>query len=169
VKGTRVTTVVIVSVLAVVAMLGVLYGVPSGRQARREGLRVFRLARNATGIYPVPTLRVRTWSAARSALVVELYESGRVVVSGRGDPFERHLTPMVAGEILEAARAALGDFSSDGCGTQRGGVSSELYLLIDGRWFGSVCRDAVKWPRGSETKRLLEQLATEVAGLSERY
>jgi hypothetical protein len=169
VKGTRGTTVVIVIVLAAVATLGFLYGVPSGRQARRESLRVFRLARNAAGIYAVPALKLRMWSAARGALLVELYQSGRVVVSGRGDRFERQLTPMVAGEIFERGRAALGDFSSDGCGTQRGGASSELYLLVDGRWVGSVCRDAAEWPRGSETKRLLEQLASEVAGLSGRF
>jgi hypothetical protein len=168
VTGTRGTTVGIVMVLAAVATLGFLYGVPSGRQARRESLRVFRLARNATGIFAMPTLKVKTWSAARGALAVDLYESGRVVVSGRGDPFERHLTPMVAEEILETARAALGDFNSDGCGAERGGVSSELYVLIDGLWSGATCRNAVKWPRGSETKRLLERLATEVAGLSNR-
>jgi hypothetical protein len=169
VKGTRVSTVVIVIVLAVVAMLGFLYGVPSGRQARRESLRVFRLARNATGIYAVPALKMRLSSAARGALVVDVYESGRVVVSGRGDPFVRHLAPMLVGEILESAEAALGDFSSEGCGAERGGGSSELYLLLDGRWFGSVCRDAVEWPRGPETKRLLEQLAREIAGLSNRF
>jgi hypothetical protein len=169
VKGTRGTTAVIVIVLAAVATLGFLYGVPSGRQARRESLRVFRLARNATGIYAVPALKMKTWNAARGALVVELYESGRVVVSGRGDPFERRLAPKLVGEILERARAAFGDFSSEGCATKPGGVSSELYLLVDGRWFGNVCRDAAEWPRGSETKQLLEQLSSEIAGLSGRF
>ena len=150
-------------------MLTFLYGVPSGREIRRESLRVLRLAGNVTGIHAVPALKMTTWSAARGALVVEVYESGRVVVSGRGDSFERSLPPIVIGEILERGRAALGDFNSDGCGTERGGVSSELYLLLDGRWFGSVCRDASEWPRGSETERLLEQLATAVTGLSNRF
>lgn len=158
-----------VIVLAVIAMLGFLYGVPAGRHARRESVRVFRLVGNATGIYVLPALRVRTWSPARGPLLVELYESGRVVVSGRGDAFERRLPPTLVAEILENARAAFGDFSSEGCGTKPGGVRSELYLLVDGRWFGNVCRDAAAWPRGSETKELLEQLSREIAGLSGRF
>jgi hypothetical protein len=160
---------VIVIAFGAIAMLTFLYGVPSGREIRRESVRVLRLAGNATGIHAVPALKVTTWSAARGALAVEVYESGRVVVSGRGDPFERSLAPIVTGEILERGRAALGDFNSDGCGTERGGVSSELYLLLDGRWFGSVCRDAARWPRGAETRQLLEQLARDVAGLSGRF
>src|SRR5512132_2370550 len=133
VRHGRASVLVLLIVVVAIATLGFLYGVPSGRHVRRESLRIFRLAGNITGIYRIPVLTLRTWSPARGALLVELYESGRVVVSGRGDPFERQLTPAVAGEMFEKGRAAFGDFSSDGCGTERGGISSELYLLLDGR------------------------------------
>lgn len=168
VKSARAITTVLVLVVVGIAVLGLLYGLPTGRQARRESLRVLRLARNATGIYALPVLTVRMWSASRGALLVEMYQSGRVVVSGRGNAFERQLTPAIAGEIFGIGTAALADFSSDGCGTEPRGVSADLYLLLDGRWVGSLCRDASDWPRGFETKRLLEQLAREVPELSGR-
>ena len=166
---TRFVALAVIIVLVGVIILGFLYAVPYGRGVRRESLRVFRLALNATGVYARPAISMKLWSPTRGVLLVDVYESGRVMVSGRGDAFERTLSPMISGEIFETARAALGDFSSDGCGTERGGVTAELYLLLDGRWVGSVCRDASDWPRGHETKRLLDQLANQVAGLSGRF
>jgi hypothetical protein len=165
VKFTRSAAAVIVLLLVTVTALTFLYGVPSGRRARREALRVFRLAGNATGLHPLPVLTLRMWGGdLKSVLLVEVYESGRVVVSGRGDRIERHLTREAAESIIETGKAALGDFSAAGCGTQRGGLSSELYVLIDGKRIGSICRDASKWPRGSETRRLLADIERYLPG-----
>jgi hypothetical protein len=55
-KARRSAAGVIVVLLTIVAAISFLYGVPSGRQIRRETLRIFRLMRNATGIHPVPVL-----------------------------------------------------------------------------------------------------------------
>lgn len=168
-KSTRPTAFILVIVPVGVAILGFLYAVPYGRDMRRESVRVFRVAGNVTGIYTTPIVKLRTRTAARGALSVEVYESGRVVVSGRGTAFEAQLAPQVAREIFETARLALGDFSANGCGTSPGGIASDLYLLLDGRRVGSTCREAAEWPQGSETKRLLEQLANQVPGLSNRF
>ena len=156
-------------VLAVAAALAFLYAVPSGRTVRREALRALRRAGNITGLHPLPILRVKTWTGRRGVLLIEVYESGRTVVSGRGDSIDAQLTPDAARAVIESGRLALGDFSGDGCGTMRGGVSAELYVLIDGAWVGSVCRDASEWPRGAETRRLLDQLGSHVAGLPDRW
>ncbi len=156
---------VIVLVLVTVTALTFLYGVPSGRRARREAVRVFRLAGNATGIHPLPALTLRMWGGdLKGVLLVEVYESGRVVVSGRGERIERQLTRETAESILQTGKAAFGDFSAAGCGTQPGGLSSELYVLVDGRRMGSTCRDASRWPRGSETRRLLADIERYLPG-----
>ena len=157
-------------VLATVATLAFLYAVPSGRRARRETLRALRLARNATGIYPLPGLTVKMWDGTpQGLLLVEVYESGRLVVSGRGKRIERQLTPDAAEGIIESGKAALGDFSAHGCGAKPGGLNSALYVLIDGGWAGSVCRDAAGPPRGFETKRLLAEIESHVAGVFGKF
>lgn len=166
----RPVTALIVVVFATVAALAFLYGVPSGRKARRETLRAFRVARNATGIYPLPVLTLKMWNGMpEGVLLVEVYESGRLVVSGRGKTIERQLTPDAVERIIQSGMAALGDFSSHGCGTRVGGRNSALYVLIDGAWAGSVCRDASDRPEGLETKRLLAEIDSHVAGVFDKF
>jgi len=99
-------------------------------------------------------------------LLVDVYESGRLSVSDRGERIERQLTPDAAERLIESGKAALGDFNSRGCSTKPGGLNSALYVLIDGAWAGRVCRDAsADWPSGLETKRLLAEIESHVAGV----
>lgn len=160
---------VLVTLLAIVAGIAFLYTVSYGRRLRHQGVRVARLARNATGIYPTPALKFKTRGERRGALLVEVYESGRVVVSGRGAPLDRQLTRAAAGEILETGKAAIEELSGAGCGTTHGGMTSELDLLLDGRWVGRACSDTAGLPQGPASKRLREQLTTNVPGLSVRF
>ena len=166
-KIRRSTTVVVGLVVTTLAILAFLYGAPSGRRARREALRAFRLSRNATGISPLPVVTVRLWKGSPPGLLlVEVYESGRLVVSGRGERINRQLTRDAAERMTETGTADLGDFSSSGCNTKPGGVNSALYVLIDGAWAGTICRDAsADWPAGSETKRLFSEIESHIAGL----
>jgi hypothetical protein len=60
-------------------------------------------------------------------------------------------------------------FSSDGCETERGGLNSELYLLRDGAWAGSICRNASDWPRGSETRRLFAEIESHFPGVFDEF
>jgi hypothetical protein len=160
------TTAVVALVVAVAVLLAFLYAVPSGRRARRETSRAFRLARNATGVYPIPVLTIKMWRGTRQGvLLIEVYESGRLVVSRYGERSERQLTRDVSARIVESGSLALGDFSSPGCDTERGGVNAELYLLRDGAWMGSICRDAPDWPSGFETKRLFAEIGSHVPGV----
>jgi hypothetical protein len=163
-------TAVVVVMVATGAILAFLYGVPSGRRARRETVRALRLARNTTGIYPLPMLTVRMWNGtAQGLLLVEVYASGRLVVSDRGERIERQLTRDAAERIIAIGKDALGDFSSRSCGTKPGGLNSALYVLIDGTWAGSVCRDVSDWPHGVETKRLLAEIESHVAGIFHKF
>ena len=161
------TTAVVALVVAMAVVLAFLYAVPSGRHARREALRAFRLGRNATGIYPLPVLTIKMWRGTRQGmLLVEVYESGRlVVVSRRGERIERQLTRDDSVRIVETGILALGDFSSLGCDTERGGLNSQLYVLRDGAWMGSICRDAPNRPPGSETRRLFAEIESHVPGV----
>lgn len=169
-KIPRTAMALVVFVLAAVAALAFLYGAPSGRRVRRESLRAFRLVRNATGIYPQPALTVTMWRGTPPAvLLVEVYESGRLVVSDRGKRRERQLSPDAAERLIEIGKAALGDFSRHACGTKPGGLNSALYVLIDGAWAGSVCRDASDRPDGFETKRLFAEIESHVAGVFGRF
>jgi hypothetical protein len=158
---------VVALVVAVAVALAFLYAVPSGRRARRETLRALRLGMNATGIYRVPVLTIKMWRGTRQGvLLVELYESGRlVVVSRRGERIERQLTRDESVRIVETGMLALGDFSSLGCDTDRGGLNAELYLLRDGAWTGSICRDAPNRPPGLETTRLFAEIESHVPGV----
>jgi len=166
---TRVPGLVLVTLLAGFAIVALLYTNSLGRRVRHQTVRVFRIARNATGISPLPSLKLKMRSAARDTLVVDVYESGRVVVLGRGDRFERQLTPAAAGEIFETGRKSLEEFDRAGCGTARGGTTAQLDVLLDGHWVGRVCPDAAEWPRGAATKRLLDRLTANVPGLSDRF
>lgn len=160
------TTAVVALVVAVAVLLTFLYAVPSGRRARRETSRAFRLARNAAGIYPIPVLTIKMWRGTRQGvLLIEVYESGRLVVSRQGERIERQVTRDVSARIVEMGKLALGDFSSRGCDTERGGVNAELYLLSDGAWMGSICRDAPDRPSGFETKRLFAEIGSHVPGV----
>jgi hypothetical protein len=160
------TTAVVALVVAVAVLFAFLYAVPSGRRARRETSRAFRLARNATRVYPIPVLTIKMWRGTRQGvLLIEVYESGRLVVSRHGERIERQLTRDVSARIVETGKLAFGDFSSLGCDTERGGVNAELYLLRDGAWMGSICHDAPGWPRGFETKRLLAEIGSHVPGV----
>jgi len=153
-------------VVTVAVMLAFLYAVPSGRRARREASRAFRVVRNATGIYPVPVLTIKLWRGARQGvLLVELYESGRLVVSRRGERVERQLARDDSVRIVETGMLALGDFSSLGCNTERAGLNAELYLLRDGAWVGSICRDAPNRPPGFETRRLFAEIESQIPGV----
>jgi len=168
-KGTRLRGLALVTLLAIVASVAFLYAASYGRRLRHQGVRVLRLARNATGIYPVPSLKLKTQGEGRGALLVEVYESGRVVVSGRGNQLERQLTRTDAGAILETGKAAIEEFNGGGCGSKRGRITSELDLLLDGRWVGRACADAGELPSGPANKRLREELAKNVLGLSARF
>jgi hypothetical protein len=160
------TMAVVALAFAVTVVLAFLYAVPSGRHARRETLRAFRLARNATGLYPLPVLTIKMWrGTGQAAVLIEVYESGRLVVSRHGERIERQLTRDVLARIVETGKLALGDFSSLGCDTERGGVNAQLYLLSDGAWMGSICRDASAWPRGFDTKRLFTEIGRHVPGV----
>lgn len=124
--------------------------------------------RNAPGIYPVPILTVRMWNAVRQrTLLIEVYESGRVVALRHGERIERKLTPDAIAKVIESGNAALGDFSADGCGTTPGcqGFSSELYLLIKGVRVGSVCRDASDWPDGFQTRCMFSEIESHLPGI----
>ena len=166
---TSVRGLVLVTLLAIVAAVGFLYTVSYGRRLRHQGMRVVRLARNATGIYPSPSLKFKTRGERRGALLVEVYESGRVVVSGRGNRLDRQLTRAAAGEILVTGKAAIEELGGTGCGTTRGEITSELDLLLDGRWVGRACQDTAELPQGPASKRLVQELATNIPGLSGRF
>ena len=58
----------VIIVLVGVIILGFLYAVPYGRGVRRESLRVFRLALNATGVYARPAISMKLWSPTRGVL-----------------------------------------------------------------------------------------------------
>jgi hypothetical protein len=167
-KNTRTAVAVLVALLGVVAVLSFLYGVPSGRRVRRETVRAFRMARNFTGISPVPVLTVRMWnSASRRAVLIEVYDSGRVVAFRRGERIERTLPPEATATIIENGRVALGAFNIGDCGTvpDADGFNAELYLLIDGRRFGSLCRDASRWPDSVETRLLFSAIESHLPGI----
>jgi len=160
------TTAVVALVVALPVVLAFLYAVPTGRHVRRETLRAFRLARNATGMYPLPVLTIKMWRATgQAAVLVEVYESGRLVVSRHGERIERQLTRDVSARIVETGMLALGDFSSLGCDSQRAGLNAELYLLRDGALMGTICRDARNRPGGFETKRLFAEIESHVPGV----
>lgn len=161
------TMTVVALVVAAAVVLVFLYAVPSGRRARREALRVLRVGRNATGLYPVPVLTIKMWRGTQQGpLRIELYESGRLlVVSRHGERVERQLTRDESAGIVEAGMLAFGDFSSLGCDTERGGLNAELYLLKDGAWMGSICRDAPTRPHGFETKRLFMEIESHIPGV----
>jgi hypothetical protein len=158
-------SVVVVVLVAIIAAISFLYGVPSGRRVRRESLRAFRLGRNAVGIAPLPVVTVRMWNAERPrALRIEVYESGRVVALTDSERIERQLSPDAIADVVESARAALGDFNTGDCGTSPRdlGFSAELYLLIDGARVGSTCRDASKWPDTFGTRQLFSELEKHI-------
>lgn len=169
-KSRASTTAVAALVLALAVILAFLCSMPSGRRVRRETLRAFRLARNTTGVYPLPVVTIKMWRGARPrVLLVEVYESGRLVVSRPDQRIDRQLTRDGSARIVERGKVALGDFSSDGCETERGGLNSELYLLRDGAWAGSICRNASDWPRGFETRRLFAEIESYVPGVFDAF
>ena len=159
---TRYTGALLVLLLALVVILALAYGTRSGRRAVRQVSRVVRLARSATRIYPQPVLTLRMWSGAEGAAYrIQVFESGRFVVSGP-ESAERTLPNDTTVSLLELGRAALGDFNSEGCNTASGDRNADLYLLIDGEWRGSVCRRSLDWPRGAETRRLLDEISRQL-------
>jgi hypothetical protein len=165
-KNTRTAVALLVALLMVVAVLSFLYGVPSGRQVRRETVRAFRLARNFTRISPVPVLTLRMWNSARQiAVVIEVYDSGRVVAFRRGERIERTLPQQATLEIVENGGEALGAFNTGDCGTvpDADGFNAELHLLMDGRRIGSLCRDAPTWPDSVEARRLFSVIESHLS------
>ena len=162
VKATRSTLVVLIALLVVFAVIGVSLGTRSGRQAARQASRAVRLVRNATHIYPSSVLKLRIWDRHREFVFqLELFESGRLVVSGR-EGVEETLPTDTAERLFHLGTVALGDFSSRGCEPWRNGeMNADLYVLIDGEWNGSICRNSLDWPKGAgtETHRLLDQIS----------
>lgn len=160
-KTTRSTAAGLVVLLVVVAVLVLSFGTRSGRRAVRQVSRVARLTRNATQIYPSPVLMVKIWGGPReAAFQLEIFESGRLVVSGR-ENVEGTLSAETAQRLVELGIAALGDFNSQGCEPWRkGSMNAALYVLIGGGWRGSVCRNSLDWPKeaGAETHRLLNEI-----------
>jgi hypothetical protein len=151
-------TATVLFLLSLVVVLALAYGTRSGRRAVRQVSRVVRLARNATHIYPQPVLMLRIWSGAgKVAFRVQVFESGRLVVTGR-ESAERQLPDDTTTLLLEAGQEALADFNNDGCNVANGDRNAELYLMIDGQWMGTLCRNAVDWPRGAKTRRLLDEI-----------
>jgi hypothetical protein len=167
-KTTR-EAVLVFTVLGVIAALALAYSTPVGRQLARQVMRGARLASDATGVYvyPQPVVVMRIWGETReSAVRVEVYRSGRLVVTRR-DRSEVSLDPEVADGIIAAAELALGDFSAEGCNTSQGGINADLYLLVRGEWSGSVCHGAFDWPRGPKTRELLKDISGQLpAGMA---
>ena len=158
----RSITPVLVVVITTVAILALLYGTSGGRRGRREALRTIRLAGNITGIYPRPVLTVKIWRGTGDPVFrVEVYESGRLIISGR-ESTEVQLTRDAVERIVEIGKAALGDFGSGECSTVAGGVNAELYLMINGSWMGAICHDAPDWPRGPETAQLFAEIQSHL-------
>jgi hypothetical protein len=154
----------LVVLVASVAMLAFLYGTSAGRRGRRQALRVVRLAANLTQIYPLPVLTIKMWrGTGRPVLDVAVYESGRLIISGR-ESTQVQLSRDAVERIVEMGQAARGDFGSDECGTVAGGANAELYLLINGAWVGSICHDAPEWPGGTRTQQLLAEIQNHVPG-----
>ena len=160
-KPTRSSLVVLITLLVVFAVLAVSLGTRPGRQAARQASRAVRLVRNATQIYPSPVLTLRIWDRSRDLVFrLELFESGRLVVSGR-EGVEETLPADIAERLFHLGNVALGDFSSSGCEPWRNGeMNADLYVLIDGEWNGSICRNSFDWPKGAgtETHQLLDQI-----------
>jgi hypothetical protein len=104
---------------------------------------------------------LKIWGGPHEAVFrLEVFESGRLVVSGR-ENVERTLSADTAQRFFELGIAALGDFNSQGCEPWRkGSMNAALYVLIDGGWRGSVCRNSLDWPKeaGAETHRLLNEI-----------
>jgi hypothetical protein len=154
--------VVLITLLVVFAVVAVSLGTRSGREAARQASRAVRLVRNATHIYPSPVLTLRIWDRPRDfAFRLELFESGRLVVSGR-EGVEETLPSDTAERLFHLGTVALGDFSSRGCESWRNGdMNADLYVMIDGEWNGSICRNSLDWPQGAgtETHRLLDQVS----------
>ncbi len=161
-KATRATFVVLITLLVVFAVVAVSLGTRSGRQAARQASRAARLVRNATRIYPSPVLTLRIWDRPRDfAFRLELFESGRLVVSGR-DSVEGTVSTETAERLFELGTVALGDFNSRGCEPWRkGDVNADLYVMIDDEWRGSLCRNSLDWPKeaGADTHRLLGEIS----------
>ena len=107
----------------------------------------------------IVTVEVKIWRP-RSGFSIEIFESGRLVVSGR-ENVEGTLSAETAQRLVELGIAALGDFNSQGCEPWRkGSMNAALYALIGGGWRGSVCRNSLDWPKeaGAETHRLLNEI-----------
>jgi hypothetical protein len=103
---------------------------------------------------------LKIWRPPEAVFQLELFESGRLVVSGR-EEVEGTLSADTAQRLFELGSAALGDFSSQGCEPWRkGSMNAALYVLIDGGWRGSLCRNSLDWPKGAgaETQRLLNEI-----------
>ncbi len=159
-KTTRHTAAALLVLLIVVAILALSFGTRPGRRAVRQASRAARLVRNATHIYPSPVLMLRIWGGREGAFRLEVFESGRLIVSGR-ERVEATLSTDTAERLFELGTAALGDFSSRGCEPSRKGrMNAELYVLTDGGWNGSICRNSLDWPQGAgaETRRLLDEI-----------
>lgn len=157
-------------VVGMVIIVGLSYGTRSGRRAVRQVSGAVRLVRNTTQIYPPPILllRIRVRSdSAEARLEVKVFQSGRFVASGQ-ESVDRTLSAETTEKLFELGKAALGDFSSDGCDVASGTRSADLYLLIDGAWIGSVCRRSSKWPQGAETRRLLDQISRQLPDSTKR-
>jgi hypothetical protein len=159
---TRSITPVILVIFTGAAILALLYGTSLGRRGRREALRVVRLAGNITQIYPRPVLTTKIWRGTRHPVLdVEVYESGRLMISGR-ENIKVQLPRDAVDGIVEIGKAALGDFGSGACGTVPGGVNAELYLTISGARMGSICHDAPDSPHGPQTARLLAEIQSHL-------
>ena len=143
-KTTRSTAVVFVVVVVVVAVLALSFGTRSGRRAVRQVSRVVRLARNATHLYPSPVLMLKIWGGPReAAFQLEVFESGRLVVSGR-ENVEDTLSADTAQRLFELGRPALGDFSSHGCEPWRKGNMNAAFGSPSSSCQSAACSSRVR-------------------------
>jgi len=105
---------------------------------------------------------LRIWDGPRETVFqLEVFESGRLVVSGPED-VEGTLSTDAAERLFELGTLAFGDFNSQGCEPWRKGrTHAALYVLIDGNWAGSLCRGSLDWPEGAgaQTHRLLDEIS----------
>lgn len=154
---------IVLGVLLVLAVLLSSQRTSFARRAAREASRAARFVTNISQqVSPRPVVIVRIWDAPRSrAFRVELFESGLLVVSS-GYKAERQLSRDATEHIVEMATLALGQFNARGCETVSNGSSADLYVMADGRWQGSVCRNWVDWPRGAETRQLLIEIRSQL-------
>ena len=160
-KKTHYLAVLVIALLWLAA--GLLIWTPLGRWAERAGTRLSgKVLRITDRVYPRPLVLLRVWRPAdEPAFRAEVYPSGLLVVYWNGK-HEKQLPNGVVDRLFVLAQVARGDFGAHGCGDAPDGINADLYVLMDGHWSGTSCRQSSSWPTGAETRRLLAELRTQL-------